>query len=123
MNARIIKHVAQRLGAILRRPDGWGPPHAVELQVLLLVEVWHVAHAAPQEQVDGTSRRYDRYLGEVLPGPPWPLAARLGLGLNERANDEFVKILCVFLERETGHKWRGSRVRRSVREQQPPKAP
>ena len=91
----------QRFAAILKRPDGWGPPHAVELQVLLLVEMWHVAHGAAPVHVNGVTQRYDEYLGRTLPGAPTPLAHRLGL--DQTANERFVEILRAFIEQEC--KW------------------
>lgn len=91
----------QRFAAILRRPDGWGPPHAVELQVLLLVEMWHVAHGAAPEHVNGVTQRYDEYLGRTLPGAPVPLAHRLGL--KQTADDKFTEILRTFVQQEC--KW------------------
>lgn len=93
--------VEQRLLAILTSPDGWGPPQAVELQVLLLIEMWHVIQGAPSDQVNNTSRRYAQYLGSVLPGPPVDLAHRLEL-TDERATDQFVAILREFVQREQG---------------------
>src|SRR5690349_14238823 len=92
--------VEQRLLAILRSPDGWGPPLAVELQVLLLVEMGHVVRGAPSEHVDKTSRRFTTYLGLVLPGPPVSLASRLEL--TDAATDQFVAILRAFVEYEQG---------------------
>jgi hypothetical protein len=92
--------VEQRLLAILKSPNGWGPPMAVELQVLLLVEMWHVIQGAPSEHVDRTSWRFAAYLGLVLPGPPVSLASRLEL--TDEASDQFVSILRAFVEHEQG---------------------
>lgn len=93
------RFIQERLAAILRRPDGWGPPHAVELQLLLLIEMWHVVQGAPMERVDRVTERYDRFLGTTLPGgPPVPLAVRLGL--DQRATEQFVEILRTFLRQE-----------------------
>lgn len=90
--------VRQRLEAILKYPNGWGPPIAVETQVLLLVAMWHVVQGAPSEHVDHTSRRFAGHLGSVLPGPPVPLAFRLGLA--DTASDQFVAVLRTFVQQE-----------------------
>lgn len=91
--------VTQRLEALLQRPDGWGPPLAVELQFLLLVEMWHVVQGASTEHVDGVAGRFERFLRTRFPGgPPVPLALRLGL--DQRATDEFIDVLKSFLEQE-----------------------
>ena len=92
-------HICRRLEAILKSPDGWGPPHAVELQVILLVEMWHVVRAASREQVDNTTRRFAGFLGSVLPGPPTPLAVRLGL--TDTATEQFVAVLREFIHHES----------------------
>ena len=90
--------VDQRLEAILSHPDGWGPPHAVELQVLLLIEMGHIAHGRTEDHVYGVTERFSRHLGQRLPGPPLPLAHRLGL--KDSANDRFVQVLRDFIEAE-----------------------
>lgn len=101
MSEAMCKFVRDRCEAILHRPDGWGPPHAVELQLLLLIEMWHVVQGAPMERVDSVTERYDRFLGTTLPGgPPVPLASRLGL--DQRATEQFVEILRTFLKQELG---------------------
>lgn len=94
----VASFLRQRFAVILKRPDGWGPPHAVELQVLLLVEVWHVAHGAAPTHIYGVTRRYDEHLDRTVPGAPVPLAHRLGL--TNRADDRFVEILSAFVEQE-----------------------
>ncbi|MCB9760482.1 MAG: hypothetical protein H6739_11640 [Alphaproteobacteria bacterium] len=90
--------IAHRMASILRTPDGWGPPHAVELQLLLLIEMLHVVRGAPREYVDTVMERYARHLGSVIPGPPTPLALRLGL--EDQADERFVAILRDFLNAE-----------------------
>jgi hypothetical protein len=39
----VVKFVDDRIDSMLRRPDAWGPPLAVELQVLVLIEVREAA--------------------------------------------------------------------------------
>lgn len=92
-----LAFVQQRTSALLESPDGWGPPHAVELQVLLLVEIQHALRGSP-EIAEGVTRRFAGYLGEILPGPPHPLAIRMGL--DDSATKEFVAHLRVFVARE-----------------------
>lgn len=94
----MAEYIQRRLSAILQRPDGWGPPHAVELQVLLLVEMWHVLCGAQQAEVDDVTNRFSRFLARQLPGPPLPLALRLGL--THRSSPQFVELLRQFVEEE-----------------------
>lgn len=96
----MTRFVQRRLAALLKTPDGWGPPHAVELQLLLLVEMEHVVSGVSADTVDEVTLRYDRYLGRVRPGPPRPLALRLDL--DERSTPEFVSLLTEFLRLERG---------------------
>ncbi len=94
-SAAMADFVRRRLTSLLQNPDGWGPPHAVELQLLLLLEMWLVVAGAPQETVDAVAERYQRFLSRELPGPPLPLSLRLRLG-NE-SSPEFVRFLRKFV--------------------------
>lgn len=97
-SAAMADFVDQRIEALLRTPDGWGPPHAVELQLLLLMEMWLVVRGSAKPVVDGTTERYQRFLARTLPGSPIPLALRLGLV--EQSNERFVTILRSFVAAE-----------------------
>jgi hypothetical protein len=94
----MLEFVRSRIVAVLRSPDGWGPPHAVELQLQLLIEMWHVATGANPQTVRGVTRRFARYLGRERPGAPVPLCERLGL--TEAASPEFVRLLWGFVREE-----------------------
>lgn len=96
--AAMIAFVNQRVSALLASPDAWGPPEAVELQLLLLLEMWHVARGAPRDEIDGVTERYDRHLGRAVPGPPVSLAARLEL--TAQADERFVNVLRDFAATE-----------------------
>lgn len=95
---RVAAFVHQRTTALLERPDGWGPPAAVELQLLLLLEMGHVAAGAPPEVVDGTMDRYRRYMGRSVGESSLSLAGRLGL--TTRSNERFVALLRGFVAEE-----------------------
>lgn len=82
----------------MARTDSWGPPVAVELQVILLMEFWHVARCAPQELVDLTNERFGRFIGTRLPGSCFNLAGRLDLA--QKTNEQFVLILTDFVPSE-----------------------
>lgn len=71
--------LARRLDALLQRPDGWGPPQAVELQVLLLLEVGHCLAGREEAFVDATWDRWGEHVGLLFPDDNRPLATRLGL--------------------------------------------
>jgi len=86
--------------ALLSRPDGWGTPESVELQVLLLVELRHAALGATLEEIDSVNDRYHAYLEREVPGPPTSLAARLGLVA--RSSGAFVEHLRRFVLEERG---------------------
>lgn len=94
----MLEFVRGRIAALLRSPDGWGPPHAVELQLQLLVEMWHVAAGASRETVRGVTRRFASYLARERPGPPVPLCVRLALA--DEASAEFVRLLAGFVREE-----------------------
>lgn len=94
----MVAFVRQRVSALLKVPDVWGPPEAVELQLLLLLEMRHVASGASQEETDGVTDRYRRHLGRVVPGPAIPLSARLEL--TTHANEQFVQVLRNFADLE-----------------------
>ena len=87
--------VRQRLTSLLTEPDAWGPPIAVELQLLLLVEVLHTIRGSDP---DGVASRYEHHLAARVPGPPAPLADRLGL--NGLATSRFIEILRDFSSSE-----------------------
>lgn len=97
-HSAMVEFVHQRISALLAAPDAWGAPEAVELQVLLLLEMWQVTEGAAQEMVDGVSDRYDHHISRAVPGPPVLLAARLGL--TTHANDRFVEVLRAFVKDE-----------------------
>lgn len=95
----VFAFAQQRLEAILDYPDGWGPPRAVELQVLLLVELLHVIDGRSKDHVDGTARRWQRHIFEQtkIEGP---LDLSGKLGLEHRASPEFVAVIRTFLVSE-----------------------
>ncbi len=90
--------VQERLARVLASPDAWGPPHAVELQTLLLVEMWHVAAGTSLDIAHRVPERFARFLAMRLPGPPAPLSVRLKL--TSRASDAFVAQLAAFVREE-----------------------
>lgn len=90
--------VQERLSRVLASPDAWGPPHAVELQTLLLIEMWHVAAGASIEMAHRVPERFARFLATRLPGPAVPLCVRLKL--KNRASEPFVAMLAAFVREE-----------------------
>jgi hypothetical protein len=96
--AAVLALIDQRMQALLLRPDGWGTPESVELQLLLLIELRHAATGAPENEIDEVNDRYASFLARELPGPPTSLAARLGLSY--RANAQFISLLCRFIVEE-----------------------
>jgi hypothetical protein len=98
--ADLVGFVEQRLISMLRTPDAWGTPDAVELQVLLLLEVRLKAKGADDVELRDVQQRYTRFLAQRLPGPPSSLAERLGVGFS--ANARFVELLGEFVQSELG---------------------
>lgn len=94
------RFVRQRLHAILASPDEWGPPEAVELQVLLLVEILLVTSGRPTAYADQVVVRYRQFRETHGLASPLPLAHRLGL--RNRASAEFINVLKRFTESELG---------------------
>lgn len=94
----LLNFIDQRLYSMLQMPDAWGAPEAVELQVLLLLEVRLKAKGADDEAVSHVQKRYYHFLAQHLPGPPCSLAERLGLGFS--ANDQFIQLLKSFAQSE-----------------------
>lgn len=106
----VVEFIDQRFTAIMTFPEAWGPPEAIELQVLLLIELRKVALGAPQE--DGTPAAntmdsYDRFLALSVGGPPFCLAVRLQLKDTPREEDcenrkRFFELLRAFWDLEKG---------------------
>ena len=73
---------------------------AVELQVVLLIEMWHVVNNKTEDFIHSTNNRYIKFLANAdIDGPiNWPLSIRLNL--NEQANDKFVEVLEAFIKEE-----------------------
>lgn len=97
--------IENRLKMILLRPDMWGPPIAVELQILLLVEMWHISTREAREsaweageKVGSMYERYTRFLETVLPGKCTGLADRLDL--TNRSSERFIEVLRDFIKSE-----------------------
>lgn len=96
--SRTRAFVVERISALLARPDGWGPPLAVELQLLTLVETLHALDGASDERIHSVTQRFSEYLAERVGGAPLPLAERLGL--SEQASEAFTRLLAHFLLEE-----------------------
>jgi hypothetical protein len=106
----LVEFIDQRFTAIMTLPEAWGSPEAIELQVLLLVELRKVALGAQQE--DGTPAAntmysYDRFLALSVGGPPFCLAVRLQLKDTPCAADcenrkRFFELLRAFWDLEKG---------------------
>lgn len=94
----ISAFVPNRLARMLKKPDAWGIPEAVEFQILLLIEMCLVIDGAPTAIVDGLMGRYWDFLHLRKPGGPVPLSERLGLRF--RASEEFIQILSEFTRLE-----------------------
>lgn len=94
----LLNFVDQRLYSMLQMPDAWGAPEAVELQILLLLEVRLKAKGVNNEDVSHVQKRYYNFLAQHLPGPPCSLAERLGLGFS--ANEQFLLLLKSFAQSE-----------------------
>jgi len=90
--------IEDRLAAIFATPNVWGTPEAVELQVLLLVEIRHVL-TGERNASEAMQRRFTRYIGTVAPGNT-SLASRLGLKDRADAQGRFVETLRSFAEAE-----------------------
>lgn len=101
----IQRFVELRIRSILACPDGWGPPHAVELQIELLVEVALAAKGKSASEIDGVHGRFVRFVGARFPGPCFALAPRLGL--TDRASEEFTQTLRDFVVQELGDIFEG----------------
>lgn len=91
----MIEFLEQRITTMLKHPNVWGEPHAVELQLILLIECWHVAREKPLEWVDLTQNRFISFIQAAVPhSAPIPLSHRLCL--DQRASNEFIALLTSF---------------------------
>lgn len=88
--------ITTRLSRILKYPDAWGPPLAVETQVILLVEMWCILQGKIEKEIYETSDRLYLFAYEStkIPGP---LTLADNLKLESHANEEFVAILKAFI--------------------------
>ena len=91
----MLNFVAERIEQILARPDMWGPPICVEMQILLLIEMRHVCSG---RALDETVPRWRAFTCEKTKGNS-SLAGNLGL-TNARATPEFVEYMREFVNRE-----------------------
>jgi hypothetical protein len=100
MNNDELREMMQaRLTSLLNQPGMWGPAIAVELQVLLCIDVLLALQGKSREHVDGVPGRYYAFLDEVVPFEvAMPLSIRLDL--QHDATDEFVQLLNEFAKRE-----------------------
>ena len=83
--------LTSRLSVVIERPDAWGPPIAVELQVLMLIELLLLAEGKPADHIDGMPGRYDSFLAQNLGENSLPLAHRLAL--TNTSTEQFAKLL------------------------------
>lgn len=103
MNENILveSFINKRLAAIFKNTDSWGPPLAVELQVILLIEMWHVNCGRTEYFVYNTNSRFIKFIyrDDRAPGPNnLPLAHQLKL--DNSSNEIFVEILKDFTIKE-----------------------
>lgn len=61
---RVEDHLTTVLDSLVRSPDGWGPPAAVEAQYQLICEVLRVLRG-PDPPRDGTNSAWSRVLREA----------------------------------------------------------
>lgn len=94
----VLDFAHQRLRSLLSHPDAWGAPESVELQMLLLLEVRQAALGFSPAEIAEVQRRYAAFLHRQYPGPPVPLAIRLGIA--EGATPLFVSVLRDFIKHE-----------------------
>ena len=95
--AVVARFARDRLLAVLARPDGWGPPEAIEAQVLLLVDVQLVAYNE-SDRVDGIPERFAAFRARHGVGGSLSLAGVLGEGL--RSSARFTGLLAAFVDEE-----------------------
>jgi hypothetical protein len=106
----VIEFIDRRFNAIMTFPEAWGPCEAIELQVLLLVELRKVALGDQQEDgtpAANTMHSYDRFLALTVGGRPFSLAVRLKLQDPPSENDlerrqRFFEVLRAFWDLEKG---------------------
>lgn len=92
----MLNFVNDRIAAVLLRPDMWGPPMCVEMQILLLIEMRHVCSCPTA--LDETVPRWRKFICEKTKGNS-SLAGNLGL-TNKRSTTEFVEYIQEFVNRE-----------------------
>ncbi len=99
---RIAAFARLRLRELLGMPDAWGRPHAVEMQVLLLVEVLLVtAHKEHIHLVANLNQTYLAFLNTKVGGPKNTYLTER-LELTERASAQFQSILGAFVQSQVG---------------------
>lgn len=97
---RLQEFVDSRLVSILKWPNMWGTPAAVECQFLLLVEMWLTLKGASEEDVTSTAQRFYAYINADPPQSVMTLSDRLEL--THSCSNLFVTILRGFLAVEQG---------------------
>lgn len=98
----MLEFIQARLHAMLTRPHAWGTAECVELQALLLVEMYHILKGADPDTVSvGLQDRYATFLCAQVGGPGvYMLSGRLGLTRDALATDQFIEVLRLFLAEE-----------------------
>jgi hypothetical protein len=94
----MIEFIDSRIDSILKAPDMWGPPLAVELQLILLLELREVAiEGVTQDRA--VLRRYQVHLKKATNGSGnMMLCDQLGLG--HSASESFTQVLRSWVEVE-----------------------
>lgn len=89
-----------RLWAILKTPNMWGPPLGIELQILLLVEMWNVTQGKDRDFVDRTSERFTYFVFMRFKSPSATFPISLRLDLKDDSTEEFIMALRDFCTTE-----------------------
>lgn len=81
----VVQYSADRVEAMLARPGMWGTPLSIELSILLLIEIVHVA-SNEERLATGVANRWSLYLDQyIADGRNLPLS-ELGLSSNDWKN-------------------------------------
>lgn len=90
-----LEFITERVNHILARPDMFGPPESIELQMLLLCEMQHVCCGVDPNLTVGHWRAFihEKHRGNrSLAG---------NLGLHRSSTPEFIELMREFVTRET----------------------
>lgn len=92
--------IDQRIDEILKRPGMWGPPIAVEMQVLTLLDVRSCMSTGFETDPRARIVAWTTHMNDMKVDGPNTMCLTDRLGLTTLFSERFVEVLRVFVEQQ-----------------------